>query len=66
MITLEEIQTQLKYLEDGKKDPEVAHSQRDYLWECVLEAIVEGAENPKELAEEALKSEEIDFPRWCA
>ena len=47
-------------------DDERAHSAEDGLREDVLKAIAEGAENPAELAAEALKTSEIAFARWCA
>lgn len=47
-------------------DPEVAHGKEDDLYLDVLVAIAEGAPNAKELAAEAIKTQGIDFPRWCA
>jgi hypothetical protein len=47
-------------------DPEEAHGLEDALWSDVLRAIAEGAENPRELAAEALTTEDIAFPRWYA
>jgi hypothetical protein len=46
-------------------DPEAAHSHEDRLFLDVLKAIANGERNPDELAAEALKSNDIDFPRWC-
>lgn len=50
-------------------DDEVQHSSADALWELVLEAIAKGDTGdctPAELAEAALKVNEIDFGRWYA
>lgn len=47
-------------------NPEGAHTLEDALYLDVLRAIADGAENPEELAREALLAAEIMFPRWCA
>jgi hypothetical protein len=48
-------------------DPEDAHSDQDTLYRDVLEFIAgHDRDLPGRLAAEALKVEEIDFPRWCA
>jgi hypothetical protein len=47
-------------------DYEVAHSKEDDLHADVLAAIARGATNAQELAQAALKTEEIEFPRYCA
>lgn len=41
-----------------------AHRLEKDLWRDVLQAIADGAENPADLAREALKSREIVFTRW--
>ena len=62
-FALEEIQEAI-----NKKDYEAAHSLEDDLFIEVLKTIALGFENIEayELADEALKSLDIDFPRWCA
>jgi len=47
-------------------DNELAHIKEDALREDVLDAIAAGATNAAELAEEALKSSDLDFTRWYA
>lgn len=47
-------------------DPEAAHSEEDVMKDCVLQAIAGGIEDPASCAAEALKSCDLDFPRWCA
>ena len=48
-------------------DDEAHHAREDSLHQSVLEAIAKGvAEDPQRCAEEALKTAEIDFQRWCA
>lgn len=41
-----------------------AHAREDELYLDVLKAIASGAQNPAELAAEALKTQEIHFDRW--
>jgi len=47
-------------------DFEAAHSTEIDLWYVVLRAVAGGAENAQELAKEALKSQELEFGRYCA
>ena len=61
-----EIVRRLKEIEECCHDPEVAHMKQDQLYFDVLYAISRGAENPIELAELALQSESLNFPRWYA
>ena len=47
-------------------DDEMAHGEEDRLWGDVLMAIANGAPKAKKLAQEALKTLDIEFYRWCA
>lgn len=47
-------------------DPEGAHGMEDDLYEDILRGIVAGDADVASIAKEALKTKEIDFPRWCA
>jgi hypothetical protein len=47
-----------------ERDNETAHGLEDALWGDVLVAISEGADNPKELAKECLKTLKIVYARW--
>lgn len=47
-------------------DPEGAHGEEDSIWEDVLHAIVAGHPDPAAIAEAALKTMDLDFPRWYA
>ncbi len=47
-------------------DCEMAHSKEDDLLAEVLLAISKGAENPRELATESVKTFDISFSRWTA
>lgn len=52
---------------DHKDDAEVAHDMEDRLYEDVIRAIRDGTcIDPRACCEEALKTKDIDFSRWCA
>ncbi len=53
-------------INNAKSDPELAHSNEDSLYWSVLDAVANGNPNAIDMAKEALKTKEIDFPRWCA
>jgi hypothetical protein len=63
------VETVVRLVEKIRKDAwdaENAHSQEDDLYDRVLRAVARGDENARALAREALKTNDIDFPRWCA
>ncbi|WHO86452.1 hypothetical protein [Limosilactobacillus oris] len=47
-------------------DPELAHENEDELYQKVLEEVVKGNTLAPKMAELALKTKQLDFPRWCA
>lgn len=47
-------------------DPECAHDNEDELYQKVLEEVVKGNPRAQKMAELALKTKQLDFPRWCA
>ena len=63
---MDEIREAIADIKSHRDDDEVAHGSEDALREKVLRAIADGAPNAAELAAEVLKTEEIDFARWCA
>lgn len=65
-MDIQEVKTRVQDIKNFKGDYEAAHSKEDELHREVLKAISEGEENPEKLAEEALKTREIDFARYCA
>lgn len=65
-MTKEDVIAKVAEIKSFPHDPESAHSYEDDLWYQVLQHIAEGATNAQELAAEAIKSYDIDFPRWCA
>lgn len=65
--TIDDVRAAVEEIRAGADDAEGAHSAEDELWEEVLRAIAADAcPDPKAWATEALKTKEIDFPRWCA
>lgn len=68
-ITIAEVKravSQVGELGLADTDAEAAHIVEDELHQRVLQDIAKGAPNAKQLAEEALKTLEIDFCRWYA
>lgn len=45
-------------------EPEESHEKEDYLHQKVLEEVVAGNPRARKMAELALKTKELDFPRW--
>ena len=68
-MTLKDIKDCIKAIEKTKWDDETAHSMEDDLHVEVLDAIASGTlkgDDAKEAAALALKTQDIDFARWCA
>jgi hypothetical protein len=65
--TSDDVQAWLEAIAALANDDEVAHSSEDELHRAVLRAIADGsAEQPVRMAELALRTEAIEFSRWCA
>lgn len=50
-------------------DHQRAHTLEDYLYLMILQAVARGEDDPdliRQCAQEALKTQEIEFQRWCA
>ena len=47
-------------------DPESAHSKEDDLYADIIATLASGGKVTREMAQEALKTQKMDFPRWCA
>lgn len=65
-MKLEDIKKAVKEIEEIKEDDEAAHMEQDDLYRSIIKAIAEGKTVTPEMAQEALKVEEIDFSRWYA
>jgi len=66
IMTKNEVKKRVKDIKDSADDYESAHSMEDDLYQDVLNAIAEGAEDAAVLAKEALKTTKINFPRYCS
>jgi hypothetical protein len=66
MLTQIQVRSRLKAIERMRDDDEAAHSNVDALHRDVLRAIADGHPDAKKLAALALKTQGIDFSRWCA
>lgn len=67
LFTVELIRDVVSEIRHMAYDAELAHSAEDDLHKAVLKAIAAGrCADPAACAHEALKTDEIEFPRWCA
>lgn len=65
-VTPEMIERWVQRVSDMADDPEAAHAEEDAIFHLVLQAIAEGVADPAGCARAALKSCDLNFPRWCA
>lgn len=66
-MTVDEVEAEVARIRELRWDDEAAHSAEDNLWEKVLRLIASGeTDTPAELAAAALKTQTVDFARWCA
>ena len=65
-MTPEDVRNRVATIDNIRHDHEAAHATEDDLYRDVLERIAEGTPQAAELAEEALRTKDIDFARWCA
>lgn len=67
MMTVRRVRTIVKWIDAHKSDDEMAHVAEDNLYSKVLKAIAAGkCEDPVACAAECLKTQKLDFARWCA
>lgn len=53
-------------IKDSSRDFEAAHIMEDELYLKILRGIADGTcENPQQVAKEAIKTQNISFPRYC-
>jgi hypothetical protein len=64
-MTTAEINERVQAIKDIAYDYERAHDTEDRLYIDVLQAIANGADNPRELAAAALATLKIAFARLC-
>jgi regulator of protease activity HflC (stomatin/prohibitin superfamily) len=66
-MTVVEALEQLDWVRRLAGDDEAAHSAEDAFHQAVLEAIARGeGDDPATLAGIALRTQDINFARWCA
>jgi hypothetical protein len=66
-MTPDDVRERLEEIVTNARDPEAAHGMEDDLRAAVLQAIAEGScTDPVEAARLALRTSDIDFPRWYA
>jgi hypothetical protein len=66
-MTVDEVNQRVRDIEASRRDDEAAHSMEDDLWRDVLTAIACGmCDNPAACANAAIRTQEIEFARWCA
>lgn len=61
----QQVAERLAEIRDMTDDPERAHSAERDLWRTVLEMAAD-SHDVAGAAKEALKTEDVDFPRWFA
>lgn len=63
-LTIQDVRNQLQAIRELRDDIELQQSVEHELHSAVLKSIAAGCDNASDLAKEALKSEDIPFPRW--
>ena len=65
-MTLEEIKRRIERIKEKKHDNEMAHVHEDALREDFIKHIAKRKDKIGGLAREILKTNKINFSRWCA
>ena len=65
-MTLIEAMERVKAIQSASGDDEIAHGMEDTLYTDFIRYIASTNGEHAEIARELLKTEEIDFARWCA
>ena len=66
-MTIKEVSARVQAIGEMAGDPERAHEEEDKLYKDVLNYLSVYAEHDLAMiSAEALKTQRIDFPRWCA
>lgn len=62
-----EVKKWVDSIKDSRRDFEAAHVFEDELYLKILRGIAAGTcEDPQQVAKEAIKTQDINFPRYCA
>lgn len=66
-MTVEEVESRVRRIDAMSNDDESAHEEEDELHRDVITYIAEGGfGKASELAAAALRTQDIEFSRWCA
>lgn len=66
-MDINEIKRRVQRIEQAKSDYECAHEMEDQLMQYFIKHVAENAPRGlARMAREVLKTEDIDFPRYCA
>lgn len=65
-MTTKEILQRIQHIKDVRSDDEVAHSQKDTLYEDFISTIAKRKDGLGIKARLILTTKDIDFARWCA
>ena len=66
-MDIEEIKKRIQEIASKSGDDETQHGQEDALRAAFIEAVArEGSYPWAEMAKEILKTDDMDFARWCA
>ena len=63
-MDVEEIRKRIDHIDEIAYMAETAHKEADQLYRDVLQAIAQGASNPSELAQAALKAEHLGLDKY--
>jgi hypothetical protein len=66
LLTVDDVVYALAHIASLADDPEAMHGSEDALHRSVLQAVAAGHPQARELAAAALRTNDIDAPRWCA
>ena len=65
-MTPKDVRARVATIKAAMRDSETAHFLEDQLWEDALQSIAKGTEFPASLAQEALKTRQLNYERWYA
>jgi len=65
-MNLKEIKDAVKYIDAIKGDDEAAHSKEDALYHDFIRELSKRKDRVGAFAKEIIKTEKIQFSRWCA
>ncbi|MDN6288878.1 MAG: hypothetical protein L0J63_01160 [Tetragenococcus koreensis] len=64
MVEVQDVKDRVSMIEGLKEDSKGAQAEEEHLYNDVLEHISAGGKNGQQLVQEALKAQQIKFPRF--